>query len=121
MFLSGIIDELEGFSKSTSWGNAMFKKMKACVLLLLLLACDPEGKKDCAWVLEPEPKLKGKTDEGYIPVCARNRNTMKQDCRFQATLDYAEQVFGKKFRYDDIDFDSVRIPRTIKKIKFCSK
>ena len=87
----------------------------------LLAACDPEGKKQCAWVLEPEPNLKGTTDPGFIPVCARNRATMKEDCRLQTTLDYAEKVYGRKFRYTDLRVESPGLPRTVADIKFCDK
>src|SRR5688500_2405556 len=65
----------------------------AIAISVLLLGCDPEGRKECVWVLEPEPKLDGSTDAGMIPVCARNRKTMKEDCRLQTSLAYAEKVF----------------------------
>ena len=87
----------------------------------LLSGCDPDGKRQCAWTLEPEPKLKGSTDPGFIPVCARNRKSMKQDCRLQATLSYARQVFNRKFRYVDLIVESPGIPRTITSIKFCDQ
>lgn len=91
----------------------------ALLLLPALTACDPDGKKECAWVLEPEPTLDGTTDPGYIPVCARNRKAMKEDCRLQATIDYAKSVYGKKFRYVDMRVASPGLPRTITTIKFC--
>lgn len=87
--------------------------------LSFLIACDSEGKKKCDWVLEPEPKLIGKTEEGFIPVCARNRKTMKQDCRLQTSLEKAKSYSGKVFRYVDMEIESVALPRTIKSIKFC--
>ena len=41
----------------------------AILPILTLLGCDPEGKKECQWTLEPEPKLIGTTTEpGMIPV-----------------------------------------------------
>jgi hypothetical protein len=85
----------------------------------LSLACDPDGKKSCDWVLEPEPKLKGSSDDGYIPVCARNRTTMKEDCRLQTSLEYAEKAYERKFRYTDLRVESSGLPRTVKSIKFC--
>jgi len=90
-----------------------------CFSILGLLACDPEGKKECAWHLEPEPELIGKVRPGFIPVCARNRTTMKQDCRLQTTLERAKKYYGKTFRYTDLKVESVALPRTIKSIKFC--
>lgn len=98
-----------------------FGKFLMASSLLLIFACDPEGKKECQWTLEPEPKLIGTTSEpGMIPVCARNRTTNKQDCRFQASLDFAKSAFEKKFKYVDIDSDNSKMPRVIKNIKFCS-
>ncbi len=92
------------------------------VAVVMLTGCDPEGKKECQWTLEPEPNLIGKTTEpGMIPVCARNRVTNKQDCRFQAPMDFAKSAWTKKFKYVDITSDNTRIPRIIKDIKFCSE
>lgn len=84
-----------------------------------LVACDPDGKKNCDWVLEAEPTLKDKVTSGYIPVCARNRVTNKQDCRLQSSLEFAKKSFGKKFRYTELEIESVALPRTIKRITFC--
>ena len=57
--------------------------------------------------------------EGYIPICARNRKTMKQDCRLQARQDWAKAVFQRKFRYVDLKVASPGIPRTITEVTFC--
>ena len=84
-----------------------------------LIACDPEGKKDCAWVLEPEPNNIEKAESGFIPVCARNRDKMKQDCRLQAPLDFAKSAYGKKFRYVDLKIKDPGLPRTIVSIEYC--
>jgi hypothetical protein len=89
------------------------------LLMILTLGCDNDGKKQCSWVLEPEPKLMGSTEPPMIPVCARNRQTFKEDCRLQAPLDYAEKVYGRKFRYTGIKVSSAGIPRTIQRIEFC--
>ena len=85
----------------------------------LLPSCDPEGRKECIWTLEPELKLKGTTMDGYIPVCVRNRKANRQDCRYQATLEFAKAAWEKKFRYVDIDADASHAPKVIKNIKFC--
>ncbi len=96
------------------------KRLKLILCLAFLLTqCDPEGKKNCDWTLEPEPSLKGQSQDGFIPVCARNRVTMKQDCRFQTKLDYAKNIYGKNFKYIDIEVESPALPRTITKIKLC--
>jgi hypothetical protein len=102
---------------------ATFRLHAALVLTtisLALLACDPDGKKDCAWVLEPEVKLEGTTEPGFIPVCARNRKSMKENCAMQATLDYAKQAYGRTFRYVDIRFISAGQLQTVSSIKFCN-
>ncbi len=44
---------------------------------------------------------------------------MKEDCRLQTTLDYAEKVYGRKFRYADLRVESPGLPRTVSSIKFC--
>lgn len=100
--------------------NAASTIIAGIAMALLLVACDPEGKKKCDWVLEAEEKLAGTTDEGMIPVCARNRTTMKEDCRLQTTLDYAKKVQGRRFRYVDLTVKSAGLPRTISNIKFCN-
>ncbi len=98
-------------------------KLKIIGILLVslfgLTSCDPEGRQECQQTLEPEPKLIGKTDEGYIPVCARNRVTNKEDCRFQVSLEFAKTAWAKKFKYVDIDADASKAPKVIKKIKYC--
>jgi hypothetical protein len=99
----------------------ILKVVLALSLLISIAGCDPEGHKNCDWVLEPEPSLKDKVDPGYIPVCARNRVTLKQDCRMQTTIEYAKKVFKKKFRYVDLRIDNPGLPRTISNIKFCDE
>jgi hypothetical protein len=90
-------------------------------IAVLLISCDPEGRQKCQWTLEPEPKNIGKTLDGYIPVCARNRTKNVEDCRFQSTLVFAEGAWMKKFRYVDIDADATHAPKIIRKIKYCDK
>ena len=94
-------------------------RIHIALLLIFTIGCDPEGKKNCDWVLEPEPKKIDMAQLGFIPVCARNRVTMKQDCRLQTTLEYAKKVYGKKFRYIDLKVKNIGIPRTIDSIEFC--
>ena len=98
-------------------------KIALCVsAAFMLTGCDREGKKECQWTLEPEPNLIGTTTEaGMIPVCARNRTTNKQDCRFQANMDFAKSAWNRKFKYVDIESDNRKMPRIILSIKFCSK
>jgi hypothetical protein len=89
------------------------------IAVLGTMGCDPEGKTDCVWTLEPEPKNLGTTAAGMIPLCARNRVTMKQDCRLQAPLDFAKDAYGRKFRYSELTVKSYGIPRTVDAIKYC--
>ena len=87
----------------------------------LLFSCDPDGKKKCVWVLEPEPRNEAQSDPGMYSVCARNRESMKEDCRLQTSKDFASKALGRKFRYADLEIDSPGLPRTIKSIKFCDE
>ncbi len=88
--------------------------------LAALTSCDPEGYKDCAWTLEPEPKLMDTiTDLGMIPVCARNREKNKEDCRFESTLEFAKSAWSRKFKYVDIVSDKAKFPRKITNITYC--
>jgi hypothetical protein len=107
--------------QTSSHISRMLKVILSLGASLTLAACDPEGKKNCDWVLEPEAKLSGTTDEGFIPVCARNRHTNKEDCRLQTSLEYAEKVYGRKFRYVDMRVERLGLPRTIGTIKFCDR
>ena len=84
-------------------------------------SCDPEGKKACSWYLEPEIGQIDRVQPGYVPLCARNRKTMKQDCRLQAKIELAQNASGKPFRYVDMKIASVALPRTITDITFCGE
>ncbi|MBF0440797.1 MAG: hypothetical protein HQK54_02720 [Oligoflexales bacterium] len=99
--------------------------MKLLIIFLLffplLTGCDPEHRKKCEWYLEPDPQRAGKVDKEYIPVCARNYVTNKQDCRLQTTLEYAKKVSLMKFRYTDLSVEHLGNPRTITQIKFCDE
>ncbi len=81
--------------------------------------CDKERRDKCEWYLVPDESRLGKTDVEYIPVCARNYVSNKQDCRLQTTLKFAEKVYKLKFRYIDLKVSDFGKPRTIKEIKFC--
>ncbi|MEZ4741669.1 MAG: hypothetical protein R3B45_04355 [Bdellovibrionota bacterium] len=101
--------------------NKVLRPFFLMFLLTQVIGCDPEGRKKCVWTLEPEPKNMGMAKDGMIPLCARNRETMKQDCRLQADLEYAKKAYGRKFRYVDLKVESYGIPRTIKSITFCDE
>lgn len=91
------------------------------VATVSLFGCDPEGKEKCQWTLEPEPKLigAGTLEPGNIPLCARNRVTNHEDCRYQAPLDFAKSAWTRKFRYVDIEADASKAPKVIRTIKYC--
>lgn len=87
--------------------------------VFFFIGCDPEGHKQCEWVLEPESIQSEVIKADMFPVCARNRRTMKQDCRFQATEDFIKKSMGKKFRYVDVKIQSPGNPRVILDITYC--
>ena len=90
------------------------------LVLTFNISCDPERKSQCEWYLVPDETRIGKTDKGYIPVCARNYVSVKQDCRLQTTLQFAKKVHEKTFKYVELTVEDYGNPRTIKEIKFCS-
>lgn len=89
--------------------------------LLFVAACDPDHKKKCEWYLVPDTDRAGKSDPGFIPVCARNYVANKQDCRLQTKLSFAKKVYNMTFRYTDLKVQDFGLPRTIDSITFCSK
>ena len=96
--------------------------------ILFLSSCDFNHFKKCEWTLEPEAdnirKLnKESIEKNFIPVCARNRTTNKQNCNLKADLTYAKEVYGKKFVYNDMVVEkSGSFPRSVLEIKsFCNK
>ena len=97
----------------------MIRMTLTMLFLSLFFSCDPDGKKKCNWTLEPEPRMKDKASEGMIPVCARNRESMKEDCRLQTTMEHAKSSLNKKFKYVDLKVKTYGLPRTIDKIEFC--
>jgi hypothetical protein len=107
-------------------------KIKSLISLILLsiglTACDLNHLESCEWTLEPEKdnieKLsKEDIGQGYIPVCARNRMTNKQNCNLKAKLDYSKKVFQKKFKYSDLRIDEAsKFPKAVVNISsFCSE
>jgi len=98
----------------------MMIKTKLLFGLLLLAGCDLNHERKCEWYLVPEPKNADKADAGYIPVCARNYTTNKQNCLLQAKFDFVKENFERKFRLVDMDVDEEgRFPRKVKSIKYC--
>ncbi len=92
-------------------------------LIMLLTGCDWWAQRQCAWYLMPDTdkKREGTTEAGFIPVCARNLEVNKEYCQIQATLEFTEKGYGKKFRYIDMELDlNSTFPRKVKDIKFCS-
>ena len=91
-----------------------------CVLFGLSVSCDLQRKKRCEWTLEPDMSRPNDIVDGYVPVCAINRISLKQDCRLQIRLDFAKKNDKRKFKYVDMELESFAIPtRKISKITFC--
>ena len=89
---------------------------------MFLLACDPNHEKKCEWFLVPEPKnMAWKMEKGYIPVCARNYELNKQNCKLKAKYTYAKRVYGKKFRLVDMKVKGSRFPKEVQEIKLCKE
>ena len=90
------------------------------IMTMNLSGCDPEHRKKCEWYLMPDPARREDTkiESGMIPVCARNLVVNKEDCRFQAPFEFAQQAWNRKFRYVDIE-SGVALPRKITNINFC--
>ena len=84
-------------------------------------ACDPEHRKKCEWFLIPDTARKDdpKIDQGFIPVCARNLVVNKEDCRLQATPEFAKSAWNKKFRYTDLKTDGIKLPQRVSQIDYC--
>ncbi len=100
----------------------MGKPVEKLIVLLSfvwVVGCDPDGRKDCDWVLEPEPNNVANVEPGFVPVCARNRKTMKEDCRMQATLEFAKKVYGRKFRLSEVEYSTKTYPKTISDLTYC--
>lgn len=108
-------------SKNTSRIAKLFFPM---AILLGITGCElfTNNKSKCQWYAMPEPDNKDRVDEGFIPICVRNYVTNKQNCQLQATLELAESIYQKAFRYDDLEIDmSGRFPRKMIGVKaFCT-
>lgn len=89
------------------------------LLTTALSSCDREHLNKCEWYLIPDQDRKSPVQDGYIPVCARNYKVVKQDCRLQATFEFAEKAYNRKFRFKDMKVDGPGIPRTVKSIRYC--
>lgn len=102
----------------------MYKILSFIVCVFFLFSCDLDHKKKCEWYLVPdEDRVKDGSmdesiDEGFIPVCARNYKSRKQDCRLQTTLEYAQSHYKQLFRYVDLKVKNPGIPRTVEQIDF---
>lgn len=99
-------------------------KAKTNSLIFLLVAiwvsgCDPNHKKKCEWHLVPELRHKQTVEPGWVSLCAKNYVTMKQKCFIQAKLGFSEKIYGRKFRYVDLELDEKSFPKKVSTIKFC--
>lgn len=86
--------------------------------IIILLGCDPQRHKKCEWYLVPEPDHIELVAKGWVSLCARNYQNNKQRCFIQAKLDFAEKVYGKAFRFSDLELDKSN-PNKVISIKIC--
>jgi hypothetical protein len=89
----------------------------------LATGCDVSHMDRCEWYLMPNSDQEwiAKVDDGFIPVCARNLVINRENCNLQATLEFAESQYGKKFRYTELEVDiSGKFPRKVLDLKECS-
>jgi hypothetical protein len=101
----------------------IFNAKQLVVFTLLLLSqafsCDTNRKDACEWYLIPNSDQVNLADGEYIPVCARNFVSNKEDCRLKAKLDFAKSIYNKKFRFGDMTLSGKEFPRTVESIKTC--
>ena len=103
--------------------NRLMALASVSILAAFVAGCDLSHQDRCEWYLmpNPDPEWVAKVDEGFIPVCARNLVINRENCDLQATLEFAEGNYGKKFRYVDIEIDtSGKFPRKVTGISECT-
>lgn len=91
----------------------------SAINLLLIAGCDPHRMKKCEWYLIPEADHRHHVEPGWVSLCARNPVNRKQRCMFKATLEYAEKVYGVKFRLSEMKYEEKPLPRKILEIRAC--
>ncbi len=89
------------------------------LILLTLLACDPDKKKECEWLLEPDESREELVTDKLVPACARNYKSQKQDCRLLVPRELAKAWEKKKFRYSDMKVKDPSIPRLVTSLSEC--
>jgi hypothetical protein len=67
----------------------------------------------------PDLEKKHLVDPGWVSVCLRNYEINKQKCSLKAKYELAESVFGKPFRYVDVEIYAKVFPREVKSVKVC--
>ncbi len=87
--------------------------------IILLMGCDPNRHQKCEWYLVPEPDHIDLVEKGWVSLCARNYHNNKQRCFIQAKLDFAEKIYGKAFRFSNLELDDSH-PAKVKSIKICT-
>lgn len=88
--------------------------------LLGLQACDSDRQRQCEWYLVPEPDHRHLVEDGSVSLCARNYKTKKQRCYFRAPIKFAEDIYGKKIRLSNLEFEKKPIPRKILSVQTCT-
>lgn len=110
------------FDRTRKAGSVVVRFAIGLLLVSGLSGCDWNHNKKCEWYLMPDPDRIGKSDEGFIPVCARNLVINKENCYLQASLALTQENYGKKFRMIDLTIDrSGQFPRTVTSLKTCDE
>lgn len=97
----------------------MIKMLFALSSAFWLMACDPQRKGKCEWYILPELEHKETVGGEWVPLCARNFVTGKQKCFLKAKVDFAEKIYNKPFKFDEIELDQSAFPREILSVKTC--
>ena len=95
--------------------------LRVAVLLSLttIYACQCARQSKCEWVMVPDDRNAKYAEEGYAIVCFRNYENNKQKCFLTIKLSLAEKIYGKKFKYSEVEFDHDKSPKEVLDIKAC--
>ena len=90
------------------------------LLALVVAGCDPFRKKKCEWYLVPEPKHIDQVGMGFVSLCATNYILDRRRCYLQAKIELAEKMYGKPFRYSELELSEKEFPRTVVNVVECT-
>jgi hypothetical protein len=96
-----------------------FGAIVIAMLGFLVSSCDPFHKKKCEWYLVPDLDFRELVEPGWVSLCAVNYTIKRRKCLFTAPLKFSEDMFGKKFKLAELDYEEGRNLRKIKTVKLC--